>query len=545
MSEMLPSKEQVLHASDQMMNLLSPSNEQDRNLIKKGLILYRQGSVSQVRSQDDLVKARVQDVSPVNVELDLNFVSMSTCTCPADELCRHITAVFLYVYAHKERLGTFVDQWKSAPKPDQVIKTFSPQKQANSHKKDEPKQESIASWYEFFEREFQSWQANTGYSSVQLAQSLHHTFYAGIKRKTPMKPEVKRLYLIHAANAAIEKLLLLIEQTNPNEYLLQQIYFPYMDQLQDDLYYELQELKRYALPFSMDPLLEDSPEKFHGLLIGGKAFQYDRISIYRMIWSSLFRKEKWIDQEREWLEKRKQHEMNQDNKFLAECEVALMHLHFLQKKDDLVIERSLKLTEALFPFTLNWIEELADKKEWNRLNTWLSYIEKAAPAYLENDLPFDEKRMPVRFLLRVLTNYCQETKKEEQFERYCEMLLPYSYAEFQTFLFVQGRYEKWLELQSLIGFGVYELDRDYLKEIEKQAPKTLLPFYHEAVRDEIEQKSRQHYKLAVRYLKKLRTLYKKMKKEDVWEHYLMKLMEEHKRLRAFHEELKKGKLVHD
>jgi hypothetical protein len=48
----------------------------------------------------------------------------------------------------------------------------------------------------------------------------------------------------------------------------------------------------------------------------------------------------------------------------------------------------------------------------------------------------------------------------------------------------------------------------------------------------------------VRYLKKARTLYKKIKNETQFEIYLEKLSHEHRRLRAFQEELKRGKLIH-
>lgn len=37
----------------------------------------------------------------------------------------------------------------------------------------------------------------------------------------------------------------------------------------------------------------------------------------------------------------------------------------------------------------------------------------------------------------------------------------------------------------------------------------------------------------------------KLKREEVWENYILQLSDEHKRLRAFQEELKKGKLIHD
>ena len=82
-----------------------------------------------------------------------------------------------------------------------------------------------------------------------------------------------------------------------------------------------------------------------------------------------------------------------------------------------------------------------------------------------------------------------------------------------------------------------------MKEIQKEQPEVLLPILHLQVVNLIAAKNRSSYREAVRYLKKLRTIYKKAKQVDVWESYIHFISEENKRLRAFQEELKKGKLL--
>lgn len=44
-------------------------------------------------------------------------------------------------------------------------------------------------------------------------------------------------------------------------------------------------------------------------------------------------------------------------------------------------------------------------------------------------------------------------------------------------------------------------------------------------------------------MKKLRTLYNKLKRQDDWQLFLELLLEKTKRLRAFQEECKRGKLI--
>ena len=59
----------------------------------------------------------------------------------------------------------------------------------------------------------------------------------------------------------------------------------------------------------------------------------------------------------------------------------------------------------------------------------------------------------------------------------------------------------------------------------------------------ISQKNRSSYKVAVRVLKKLRTVYKKLKRTSEWEAFFSQLLERHKRLRAFHAECERSKLI--
>ncbi|MNP16840.1 hypothetical protein D3C76_1092490 [compost metagenome] len=71
----------------------------------------------------------------------------------------------------------------------------------------------------------------------------------------------------------------------------------------------------------------------------------------------------------------------------------------------------------------------------------------------------------------------------------------------------------------------------------------VLPLYHQDVERYILEKNRQSYKQAVRLLKKLAGFYKKLKEQDRWQAYLEQLAARFSRLRAFQEELRKGKLI--
>ena len=106
--------------SEQLKGLLVPDSETDAQVIQKGLILYRQGGVSQLKLEKDGISAVVQDVIKVNVRLDLNIVYLSECSCPTDGLCRHQLAVFFQILSHQASVSTSVDDRR---KPLQEKKT--------------------------------------------------------------------------------------------------------------------------------------------------------------------------------------------------------------------------------------------------------------------------------------------------------------------------------------------------------------------------------------------------------------------------------------
>ena len=93
------------------------------------------------------------------------------------------------------------------------------------------------------------------------------------------------------------------------------------------------------------------------------------------------------------------------------------------------------------------------------------------------------------------------------------------------------------------AFNLIPISSDRIKILQNNAPEVLLPLYHQAIQADIDGKNRTYYKQAVRKLKKLRTLYKKMKRLDDWNDYFDILLTRTKRLRAFQEECKRGKLI--
>ncbi|UAL52087.1 SWIM zinc finger family protein [Metabacillus dongyingensis] len=527
-------KELILHAGEELQDQLSPELEDDRNLVKKGLMLYRQSSVYNVKIDGHTVSANVQDVTPVRVVLELDFFTMSSCSCPADFPCRHVMASFLYLYASVERVGTYMDAW-NAKTQQAILAQLKPASQmipSVSWNDD-----SLSSWLSFFEFEYKRWAQNRP-RSIQQIQSLYNHYYPVLKKKAPKNADLRRFYTIHANLTTLFYMLRLLNETKPNDHLLHHVYHSYFEECIESITYELREMRKFALPFSLDSLFEESIEVFHQLLDVSSYLQFERISLYRALWIGLLNRKKWIEREVDWLNEQL------SERDVPEYRLALIHMDFLQGDDDALFEKMKVFNDGAFPILYDWVGDLVSRKNWKRAAKWFTYLLGKSDAFLNSDIPYEEKRRSIRFFLDMLSEYSTQTKDERLYENACRNLLPFSYAEYHHFLVNRKQFRTWAELHLLLGFELYEIDRDLLKMIEKESPESLLTIYHHAIRQEIALRTRTNYKLAVRYLKKVRTLYKKIKNETQFEIYLEKLSHEHRRLRAFQEELKRGKLIH-
>lgn len=522
------SKTVVMEAAEQFKHVL-PHDEDNIQLLKKALILYRQDSVYRVKPlSGHTAAAYVQDVVPVKVTIDLSDVKKSSCSCPAKKICRHILAVYLYLYAQYERLGTFTEYWK------EQRQSFDQRLLLNQLRlSPENVRPTFENWKRFFESEFRHWEQRTP-KGQQTMQYLYYGYFSALKKRTPSEPELKKMYQIHAALATWLAMHTLIEnmRIDPEKdfYSLN----PYIEQLMDTIYSSIDELKTYALSFSLDPFLEKTPGAVRELLLKKDIFQYERLRIFGEIWSALLSRPKWLKRELDVL-----HGLPDT----PEIQFARLHLEFLLKNDEAIFEKAGTFSPDILPYTFQWLSVMTAKKDWKRLKKWYERMEGIVEGFSKLDRPYREIRDALSEFFLFLDNYSKNANDEQLYERYCKKCLPYTFTEYSQFLYSRKRFIEWMEIHSLVGFSIEEIGQNALKDIAAEVPEALVPSYHREISGLIEQRNRSAYKEAVRCLKKLRTLYNKMKKQDVWKRYMEQLTARHKRLRAFQEELKKGKLI--
>jgi hypothetical protein len=540
--ESTPANERILLLAEEVRELLHPHNVEDAKLVQKGLMLYRQGLVQQVQIGYDNITATVQDVTPCKIRLDLDFLSVSSCTCPHEGWCRHQMAVFFAAYARVDSVAEWVTEWREPMKEKTATTNWGMQTAKDLIKANGVFKPDYGRWVHSFEVSFDTILNAKKYSSPYIIAELFQIYERRIKASSPVEKEWRLLYEMVGIVISFKKLAVLTENSGFAEEAVKRAYLHLFHNLIEDADELVLKIGVQSLPFDFDEFILKLKDDVFDLLTVSTAQEHERIYLYRLLWTNLFKKRGWREAEVEKIRVRLKELQDWENP--NPLIIAGIHLSFLLQED----EHALKMIgitgdETITPYLLHWIELLSQQKAWKRVGPVIDVFSHKIKGYLDFVRTYHTCSAFVRSALKAITPYVVENGRIDLHERVLLATLPYSYGDYEIMLFDRGQYDKWGELQAFMGWNFYELPKDRIKVVEKEMPEVLLAMLHQSAVNEINQKNRSSYKMAVRHLKKLRTLYKKLKRVDDWQYFLDTLLEKNKRLRAFHEECKRSKLV--
>lgn len=182
-----------------------------------------------------------------------------------------------------------------------------------------------------------------------------------------------------------------------------------------------------------------------------------------------------------------------------------------------------------------FLRQLEENNEWTRLEAWLSRCANEQVGLSPGSLGEYG-----RYWDAVITRL---PEAEERMWSAITSLPPYCSSLYEEKLMSYGRWRQWIDYQLSLGSDPLDFRAKDLQPIEKEAPETLLPFYHQGVEKYVLLKNRDGYKRAVKLLKRLAKLYKKLKRVQRWEAYIETFASRYSRLRALQEELRRGGLI--
>lgn len=527
--------EPLQFAAQDLKGLLRPDSPEDERLVQRGLMLFRQKLVYWRRFDSDQITAVVQDVTPANVLLDLDFIHLSKCSCPAEGICRHQLAAFFQLLSHTNSVSTWVEEWRKPMKEKRAVKQWSIQKAKDLLKTTGRLEPDYDQWITSFHEGFDTIMSGKGEPKPYLISELFRVYEKRWKAGAPFEQEWKYLYLLIGYVSSFQKLMELSVELDHSEDVINRYYRQSYQALLEDTEDVIQKLSVHSLPFSFDTFIERLKNDSSALLTTDFELEYERAQLYRLLWTHFFKKKAWREEE---IQKIKTHKSTS-----LPVVVGLVHLYILERND----EEALKLLgdpeETITPYLLYWLDLFTSQKDWKRMGPYVEAFIAKLKNYLTISDDYYAKRKFIKLAMKAIMPYCTETGRLDLYEKGLIETLPHSFAEYEYLLFDNKKFDKWTDLLVYMDYTIDMLSSERIKTVEKDNPAMLLPLYHHAIQDHITLKGRDHYRQAVRKMKKLRTLYKKLKRQDEWELFLSILLDKNKRLRAFQEECQRGKLI--
>lgn len=529
-------KDEIMMIANEFVQGLDPQQVADQEHVATARHLYRSGVVYNVDFDGYTLSGTVNaEGSVYSVHIPIRNVAESYCDCFAPTQCEHMLAVLLSAASSFGQVGDVLTLFKNNTKPSlPPIRTARQVLQSSAFEEMDYK-----SWQTYFENEYESFkkeQARLTYKQMYFLMSLFTDFYTKLERKAPRIVAIHELFKLHAALYCFQKLLEEIQEFEANKLYSYHQPVNVVRLFVDKVESIVRDLKTEAIPEESKPILQETARLTHEVFFSTDAYTQERFFIYRHIWGELLRTEEQLQEE----EKRIDTKINPLSKALASS-----HLLFLNNEDLSAMELLKTQPASVVSLYFYWLEELLSAMQWERAKSWLSFTYKQVKETImeqENTVFIQDI---VRLFVMMYETYATHTNEQAGLEMILQELLPYSFTNYEQYVLAKKQYRAWAELHLLYGFEAIELLKEPLKDIEKEAPEAALPLYHLAAIEAIEERNRKSYRRAVRYLKKLRMLYKRLKRTDEWDAFIIHIANLHSRLRALQEELRRGKLIDD
>jgi len=491
--------------------------------LSRGFTYFKQQLVATLTvTEDRVVHARVTGTEDYSVTVKLDKLQSSSCTCPVHASCKHQAAVMMEL---ADRYGYPASQIMNAR---HHLKKTASDTWVPSLLKQVP------------DMDVEGWHALFGGLVSHVRPSSDQGYYAGMLRDSlrnipidnmPFSSIDRSFFELHQQLFILRKLLEQHALGNAGYYTSSALY-RMMDRLQA-------ELQQQSGTFSLTDSATRLGQTLHYLrqqVSEENGRLYLHYYLYAALWQYRIASDpearQRVSQEISLIEQQTVESIS------PSLMAAKAFLYLLQSRSEeawAALETGGSVQQMPPSLCLTYIRQLSQAHNWNDLVEWLH---KTAPAFYG----------PATKDLHTYMAYWEEAishvpEAEHMQWTVLEEMLPHSARIIETLLYERRKWKLWIEMQILFGHDPFAHRASVLQPIEKETPEALLPYYHQAVDHYVSLKNRHDYKAAVRLLKRLGKVYKRLKQTERWDDFLASFMTRHSRLRALQEEIRKGKLL--
>ncbi|WP_409345335.1 SWIM zinc finger domain-containing protein [Paenibacillus sp. MBLB4367] len=491
--------------------------------LSRGFNYFKQQFVTSLSiSEDQAIRGKVTGSENYTVTLRLDKFRSSSCTCPVGTYCKHLAAVIMEL---ADRLGYPASQIVNAKHHLKRNAAISPPKSVL----DELPGMDVFKWHAFMEQA--TAHVKPAFDQKMYTDALRYPLQNIRKGSIPFSAIDEVFFELHQELFILRKIKGQSAQGGVTYYTSFALYRMY-----DDIHAWLrQKAGLFKFP-SSEARLKQTLEYSRRQMAEETGNKFLDFGLYTALWKYWIAPHPeaglWAAQEIEELERLTTDSLSAS----LSAAKAFLYLHQSRSSEAwAALEKGGMLQNAPGSLILSLLGRISDSQDWETLTDWL--IRTAA---FFNGKKKNELEAYMRFWNDAVSHI---PDAEKPMWSVLEGLLPHSSVIIEDMLYERRKWKPWLEMQIL-----QELDPLYhrvgvLQPIEKEAPELLLPYYHQAIQHYVALKNRHAYKSAVKLLKRLEKVYKKMKQSERWDRFFIDFADRHSRLRALHEELKKGKLL--
>lgn len=477
----------------QQTEALQPTVKEHAELITRATFLLRNQSVTftEYNTHTISLTAMIRDVSPIYVQIFLANKTTS-CTC-LQSTCRHRVATLFALYQHFSSVQRFVDDWRTPIATERSPAVWRKLAYNQVH----------AGLQE--ERSFEGY--NLHYAKNRILQN--------VLRTRPFEREWQALYELFMEMHVMYDIWQMLEETPQRSFHLTR---PAFQTLLDDWQANCLTLLESV---NQAPRLFATDEFIASIIICARKFISDfsthtasRLAIYEAVIRFIA-----------------PHSFTQEQKqFDHPTTQALTALYTNEGELD---AQTLDMDTAMYLLALDATKATAHAE------ALVDAILPRLPDFIEGLPLFSREERALAIYDLMLTVTLSEEQEAQLFLAFGTAgLRPYSH-----FLIRKKRYDDWVGLHILHTSSLAYATACGFNDLVKVSPQHALPIYHYYAMQEIEGKSRVHYKNAVRILRAMRTAAKRAGEQNYFNDYINTLQHQHKRLRALQEELEKGSLT--
>jgi hypothetical protein len=506
-------------------------------VLERGWEYYHRGLVDHVNLvQGYILQADVRGKETFRVSLDLETFERSECSCSFEGYCKHMAALIFFAYSAHSRPELLLMQLKQAINIRRRAK--------NAAKNDKPAESAVAvllpelepkEWIRLFEQRFHGYSLSNQHSVEQFHQTVWDTL-GDMAQDWP--DSLQQLYRLHLTLYVLRR----IDQFHTEN---QSSYLSYYIEngckiVAGSCWEKLRELAAEESPIRKAATQYPKHWKETLAEVGAgvtrlRSGPVHWLDVYRYLWCKIFYGAGKDTGETAAKERRRLELLLEQQSGTPRTRdgllLAAVQFDILEGLDQEAMNRLEELQTKQFSDFYVILERFAENGDWSRMLEWLRWL-----------LPVLAKSKQEEFNVGC-SFWVEAVKRQPSDEEWIKVmlsLLPRSYYYYTDYLMQTKRFRQWVDLQIAAGVAPANLYTAELRTVESHDPSLLLPLFHQSVERAVMEKNRDSYKLAIRHLKKLHSIYKQLGRGEAWKDYMDRLNAKYARLRAFREELAKG-----